>query len=186
MRKTTLVFLALALCTQFLQAQDSLRLLNKISYKIKVKTITGDTFRGYLKLVTDSSVTYSLANTTYGTAPTLSDKMLHYSVIKKIHLRRSGKTGRAIATGAGIGAATGAIIGLASGDDPPNSFFRLTAGEKAAGLGLFLGASGALVGALSGIAWRKYEINGRKEMLALLRMDVQKKSFGKPDSGNTH
>lgn len=51
--------------------------------------------------------------------------------------------------GAGTGVALGIMIGFGSGDDP-KGWFSLTAEEKAAILGIGLGATGGLVGAITG------------------------------------
>ena len=51
-----------------------------------------------------------------------------------------------------IGGLVGAGIGWASGDDPPGTFFRLSAGEKAfIGL-LAFGLAGSIVGSIAGAA----------------------------------
>ncbi|HUF12029.1 MAG TPA: hypothetical protein VMN78_02890 [Longimicrobiales bacterium] len=47
------------------------------------------------------------------------------------------------------GAATGAVVGAASGDDT-EGLFQFTAAEKAVGLGIVLGAGGAVVGGIIG------------------------------------
>lgn len=52
-----------------------------------------------------------------------------------------------------IGAGSGAIIGFASGDDPAG-FISFTAEDKALGLGVVLGAGGAVVGSLIGLLSR--------------------------------
>lgn len=69
---------------------------------------------------------------------------------------RNASTGRGALKGMGGGAlATGAafgLIGLMSGDDSPNQWFAMTAGQKGA-LGLVVGgALGAIVGLVAGIA----------------------------------
>ena len=63
---------------------------------------------------------------------------------------RRRRTGRGATVGSLIGASSGVIIGFASGDDPPNSFWQMSAGEKAAIAGVGLGVVGLLVGATVG------------------------------------
>ena len=50
-------------------------------------------------------------------------------------------------TGAGIGG----LIGLASGNDPPGTFIRLNAGQKALIAGTVLGVGGSVVGTVIGL-----------------------------------
>ena len=61
-----------------------------------------------------------------------------------------------MAMGILIGIGTGALIGLASGDDKPG-FMSFSAGEKAAILGIFLGAVGLVVGLISGVFSSTYD-----------------------------
>lgn len=70
------------------------------------------------------------------------------------------------ANGAGLGflagAATGAVVGVASGDDT-KGFIRFSAGEKAFGFGVVLGAGGAVLGGIIGAMapgerWQEVEL----------------------------
>lgn len=71
---------------------------------------------------------------------------------------------RSVLIGLCIGAATGAIIGYASGDDPSDQWFALTAREKAEAVGVFGGFVGALTGLIIGVAaHRTFVIKGKKE-----------------------
>jgi hypothetical protein len=72
--------------------------------------------------------------------------------IERISFIKKSKFWGGAGTGALIGAGTGIILGLASGDDPPNQWFSMTAGEKALFAGLFLGATGAVTGGFFGAA----------------------------------
>lgn len=85
---------------------------------------------------------------------------LRRTEIGALEIRDGGRrnTLKGLAIGLVAGGGTGALIGLASGDDKcstdPNNWFPCmfvySAGDKAAMLGIFLGAVGGSVGALSG------------------------------------
>jgi len=74
--------------------------------------------------------------------------------VTSLQVQRGRK--RATLRGLGIGALAGAAIGVAAGfadgDDPPDAFIAMTAGEKAVAAGLALGGLGGVVGALIGTA----------------------------------
>jgi hypothetical protein len=53
-----------------------------------------------------------------------------------------------------VGFGTGAIIGFASGDDDPDTWFAMTAEEKAGTGGVMLGIAGAGIGALCGLGYK--------------------------------
>ncbi len=72
-----------------------------------------------------------------------------------------GSRGKNALIGAGIGVGVGAIIGAASGSDPPDTWFRMSAGTKALVGGLVLAPIGALIGAAlpPGERWREVELD---------------------------
>jgi hypothetical protein len=76
--------------------------------------------------------------------------------------------GRGALIGAAFGAGAGALIGLASGSDDPNSFIRLSAGEKAALVALVLAPIGAVVGAVGHPAERWKELPKDRILLSLV------------------
>ena len=82
--------------------------------------------------------------------------------INTIALKKKNAGLEGVLIGLVAGAAVGAIIGFASGDDPPEEWFALTAGEKAFGLGLLGGSTGALIGAIAGALSKKVFIIGGK------------------------
>lgn len=73
-----------------------------------------------------------------------------FSNIDVMKARRKGRVGRGVLIGALTGLAIGGLIGVISGDDPPDTYMALTAGEKALILGMPLAAIGAGVGGLLG------------------------------------
>lgn len=73
-----------------------------------------------------------------------------FSNITEMKVRRKGRVGRGVFIGALTGFAVGGLIGLIDGDDPPDTFMALTAGEKALILGIPMAAFGAGVGGLLG------------------------------------
>lgn len=83
--------------------------------------------------------------------------------IETIKLRKNKKIGKGILIGAITGLAVGGLIGLISGDDPPDDWFGLTAGEKAIFAGVPLAASGAGIGAILGSIKMKIPINGSSD-----------------------
>ena len=68
---------------------------------------------------------------------------------------QKGGFGRGAWIGALIGLGTGALAGLISGNDDPNTFLAMTAGEKALILGTLGGAGGAIIGGIIGLATKK-------------------------------
>lgn len=119
---------------------------------------------------------------------------IHYGNIEVVRLKRKGSFGRGMLQGALIGFATGAITGLIMGDDPPcspsqqdffglgNAFceaFRITAGQKAVGIGSAGAVGGALIGGIIGIVARKrFIIGGNKEKFQKMQMSVMDRMYG--------
>jgi hypothetical protein len=103
-----------------------------------------------------------------------SETIVNVKDINKIKIRRKGKIGNSAAIGALTGIATGALIGFVSGDDPVKKGSidwgswgerhytneGLKAGDKAIILGVSLGATGSIVGAIIGTKKEIFLING--------------------------
>ena len=138
-----------------------------IIYKVKIYDLNHNKIEGMLERITDSSIqmlgnsqSYSFAN------------------ILKIRFRRVASTGRGLMYGAIIGGGTLGIIGFASGDDPKNTWFSSTAGEKAAG-GLIFGAFfGAIIGGVSGgLSHQSFIINRNKNGFGYMKLVMDKKMY---------
>ena len=116
--------------------------------------------------------------------------------IRTFTLKRRNSVLRGALIGLGIGAVTGVIIGFASGNDPImsydnpndpfgigaslNNMFAMTAGQKAVAGGLFLGTTGAVVGAIIGaVAKKKFIIGGRKQKFHDLQGEIMMKLLRK-------
>jgi hypothetical protein len=134
----------------------------------------------------------SLAN------PDIKDNTINIGVdqIQSISLRKKNSVLKGALIGLGVGALTGVIAGLASGDDPVQPYysngqdpyglgnffvaldnsFAMTGGEKATGGAIFLGGTGAIIGAIVGaIAKKKFVIGGKKEVYRDLQGDLMKR-----------
>jgi hypothetical protein len=73
--------------------------------------------------------------------------------VQKVRVKGESFKGKGRLYGTLVGAGLGVAIGFADGNDPPGSFMRLTAGEKALTAGAFGGLLGGFVGAIYGAAW---------------------------------
>jgi hypothetical protein len=90
---------------------------------------------------------------------------------------RRSQTWRGAKLGLVIGAVAGIVLGLADGDDPPENWFAMTAGDKAmaagAGLGLLGIGIGAGVGAASRVEdWKPVDVPGPVPEVARARVRV--------------
>ena len=76
--------------------------------------------------------------------------------VTRLDVRAERPRGSGFLRGAGLGVLAGGVVGVvsgfAAGDDPDNHFFQMSAGEKAAVLGVLLGGAGGLVGGVIGLA----------------------------------
>jgi hypothetical protein len=91
----------------------------------------------------------------------------------QLSLGRHSAAGKGAALGFLIGAMTGAVAGLAQGDDPPDSFVRLTAGQKGLVLGVVGGGAGALLGVIIGASsqterWEEIPMHSSRSVLRRL------------------
>ena len=129
------------------------------SYKTWIKLNPDQSkFKGFLYEKNDSSV---IIREGFGDFKEIDSKEITYddlmtlpleyssiplSNIDEMKARRKGRVGRGVFLGALTGFAIGGLIGAVDGDDPPDTFMALTAGEKALMLGVPLAAIGAGVG----------------------------------------
>jgi hypothetical protein len=144
----------------------------------------GSTVNGILKQVVQDRI--QVVPGFYGKQPISGDASqltIPSQEIQQLRLRRKGRVGRGILTGATAGVVSGVIIGLASGDDPdcdynPNTLYlpgqflvaafcegtSMTAGQKAVLAGAGLGLAGGLVGGILGSIKIKIPINGSQNI----------------------
>jgi len=95
--------------------------------------------------------------------------------INTITLKKKNAGLKGTLIGFGIGAAIGAIVGLASGDDDPKQWFAYTAGEKAVGLGVMGGITGAVIGGIAGaLAKKVFVIGGKKDLYRSSQAELNK------------
>ena len=154
--------------------QDSIK---KHVILIDVQAKSGTVNNYYLQSLSDTSLSLTRQPILYGTTNAKTDRDFYYDDIKSITYRRKGATGRTILAGTAIGFVTGAIIGLASGDDDPNSWFRISAGEKALAGGFLLGITGAIVGTIAGLVSNKrFVILGERNRFRQFQQFVYRKS----------
>lgn len=138
-----------------------------ITYKVKIYGFNHKETEGMLGGFTDSSILLVGNNRSFS-----------FTQIQKVRFRRVGNTGRGIMYGAIIGGATGGIIGLASGDDPPNTWFSLTASEKALGGGIGLAFFGSIIGGvIGGVSNERFLINGNKNGFDYMKSVMDNKMY---------
>lgn len=83
-----------------------------------------------------------------GSASLIEESVALQDISSVIVVRKSKAT-KGLALGLLIGGAAGAAVGGAAGSDPPG-WFSMTAGQKAAALGILCGLTGMAVGAVAG------------------------------------
>jgi hypothetical protein len=151
--------------SQSLPAQDSLS-QRDIVRSARIGLLHGHKSIGYLYAMTDSILLLSAKNEPVRLFDTASKGRLRfaYKDMETVEIYKKGELWRSPLKGLLIGGAIGALIGFASGNDPKEHFFALTAGEKAMGLGALGGTVGIIAGFITGLATHKiFYIHGKKE-----------------------
>ena len=148
-----------------------------------IVTNTEEKQTGYLYNIDDSTLRVTAVMMSVNTAP--NGKLLvqeyKYNDINTVNLKRHNSVGRGALFGGLIGLGTGALLGLASGDDPKEDWFAMTAGEKALGLGISMGTMGAIVGLIIGaVAHKKFIIGGSREKFQAMKADLLHRANQKP------
>lgn len=177
MKKVLLVFSILLYIPSFSSAQEDTLQIPKI-YKTWIKQVSGDKIKGVLYQTNDSGIL--IANTFSRKDLFLDNYQItgfNNNDLDKIHLRGLNNIGKGILWGTFGGLFVGAIIGFASGDDPPNVLFSMTAAEKALGLGIFGGVSGAVIGVALGSIRIRIPINGNLDNFNKNKELLKKYSF---------
>lgn len=148
MKHTYFTFFTFLILTISGNSQDSV-MLKSLHYTVVVTPLHSKAFKGYLSNINDSSLTCSSVKTNHSLAPHAGkrDTVFSYADIDKLNIH-FGNTATQVFVPAGIGLILGAVLGLADGDDNPDTWFALSAGEKALGLGLLGFGVGAIVGAI--------------------------------------
>ena len=184
MKPYSLIFPILLMAAQLATAQDN-PITRKLIFKISVSDSGLNMRKGYLSNITDTTIKLSHWPVRFGVNPTIQEplKEVGYSQIKEMTLKRNHGAGRGAWKGAVIGFLTGVAAGFIEGDDPEESWFALSAFDKAiiyGGLGATAGTGiGALVGAF---AKKKFIIGGRKENFDAMKANVLNKAYGNTNS----
>ncbi len=116
-------------------------------------------------------------------AETGADVSVDISDIKVVKIVHKGNFGTGVGLGLLIGGGGGALVGLISGDDPPG-LMSLSAGEKAAMLGIGFGVIGLFIGGIAGAAAgadEKIQIEGNTPHLRELALEKLRKKARIPD-----
>ncbi|MDE3059022.1 MAG: hypothetical protein KGJ59_13810 [Bacteroidota bacterium] len=155
--------------------------LNTHGAKTIVTIHGGEQDTGTLLCVTDTSLVLWQSTKPYNW------RLLHRSIkavksseIEEIVFVHEGHFWSGVGYGALIGGGAGALIGFASGDDPPDQWFSFTAGEKAEALGIFLGASSAIVGGIVGAIQNiddDFTIGGNAETYKAIVPALKRRAF---------
>jgi hypothetical protein len=172
MKKLLIAAIILIYIPFLLTAQEDTLQKLKI-YHTWIRLYNGSEIEGILYQVKDSSVL--LANTVFK-MDLLSGKYQaiehNYNSLLNIKVRPLNKGIKGAIYGLIGGLVTGVFLGIASGDDPPNQLFRMTAGQKATIGGIGLGLIGTGIGGMIGAMRIIIPINGNlvkfkenKEML---------------------
>lgn len=160
--------------------------------KLTISTLDGKFQKGFLTEIRDSSLVMSLKPFPLGTKNIGENVTAAYSTpdLSYIKIQRKGSVGRGILIGTIGGALIGVASGLISGDDKlyttqedpwgVANAFRLTAGEKALGLGILGTFGGGITGGIIGaLAHKKFIIAGKKENFDTMKTSVLEKAYRK-------
>ncbi len=143
-------------------SQDTATLIPPHVYKIILQTTEGKTLNGNLEQINSSAILMNM--NTY-----------NFENINTVKIYRKGSVGRGLLIGFLSGALTGIAYGIISGDDDPNQWFAMTAGEKAFGGAVVFGAAGSLTGLIIGLIHKQFTINGKKEKYQQMRGSLARK-----------
>ena len=144
------------------QSQDTATLIPPHTYKVVLQTKEGKTINGNLQQINSSAILMNM--NTY-----------NFENINTVKIYRKGSVGRGLLIGFLSGAVIGIATGLISGDDDPNQWFSMTAGEKAFGGAVIFGAAGSAAGAIIGLIHKQFTINGKKERYQQMRGSMARK-----------
>ena len=149
MKRTVATFLSLLIINHVQAQVDSIwndQYRTVVEFKKTSMSKTGQLYQ-----VLDSSIVLMKKRMMLKETDASQYDMLKFKVsdIDEIIIYNNKRTGKGALNGFLVGACTGVMIGFVSGTDE-QKFISLSAGEKAAGLGLGLGLVGGLIGAIAG------------------------------------
>jgi hypothetical protein len=133
---------ALLAAGMILGAPQAVAAGGKSGSRLEIRTMDGSKINGELLAVKGTNLLLMTASDASGKLVSIDEVQTIRIVHKSMLLRGAG-------VGLLTGAGTGALIGLASGNDR-SGWFRVSAGQKAAFLGVFLGGAGGLFGGILG------------------------------------
>ena len=183
MKRFSIFYSILLLAAEFSFSQAPV--LRKITYKISLTDSSLQQVKGYLFHISDSSLKVGFWPVAFSDPAAGQEKYkeINYQHISEMSLKRNHGAGRGAWKGALIGVLTGVIAGLVEGDDPPEYWFGMTAGEKALVYGGMGAAAGTGIGALIGaLAKKRFLIGGRKEKFDEMKAEVLTKVYGNVNS----
>jgi hypothetical protein len=160
------------------QPKPSIAIINTMEGK-KIKGWLYKTDTGNVYLLPAGKKALQLLN-----YKSVKDDRLIYNIdalqINTIALKKKNAALKGTLIGLGAGIIVGAIAGFASGDDPQEEWFALTAGEKAFGLGIIGGAAGALIGVIAGVLSKTvFIIGGKKDAYRNAQAELNKRALVK-------
>jgi hypothetical protein len=172
----------LLLAAEFAVGQNDSSLRKRI-FKISIADSGVEQAKGYLSDITDSSLKVAQWPIAFrknaGTGEIY--KEVNYKQLSQVTLKRNHGAGRGAWKGALAGALIGIAAGFIEGDDPEESWFYVSAGDKAliyGGLGAGVGTGiGALIGAL---VKKRFVIGGNRERFDEMKSNVLMKAYGTP------
>ena len=176
MKKIVFFIFILIGCIQFIYSQDTKKKIKFYHTWINTKK-SSIKFEGILYELQDSSILVAnsliVKNYPFGDYKVTR---IYISEIDRIKARRKKSVGRGILIGSISGLAIGGIIGFAAGDDPQDTWFAMTAGQKAITSGIFVGGIGAVTGLIIGSIRVKFTINGNIQDYNRQKKKMQKYS----------
>ncbi len=133
------------------QSQMQNAVPQKEGVQLTITTRGGEQHTGTILYATDSLLVLWQSTDPYnGRNLKSSGKVVLFSEIERIVIKREGRFWSGLGYGALIGGGLGAGIGFALGDDKEEGLIHFTAGTKALILGIVLGVPTTLVGGISG------------------------------------
>jgi hypothetical protein len=170
----------LLLAAEFAVGQNDSSLRKRI-FKISIADSGVEKAKGYLFDITDSSLKVGRWPIAFRNDAQTREiyKEVNYKQLSQITLKRSHGAGRGAWKGAVVGVLIGVAAGFIEGDDPEESWFYFSAGDKAVIYGALGAGVGTGIGALIGALIKKrFVIGGNRERFDEMKSNVLMKAYG--------